>query len=48
MYTAEPAMSEPSSLEVEISSAELKRYEAPNTDQISAALFQTRGNTICS
>jgi hypothetical protein len=48
IYTAEPLVPEPSSLEVEIAVGKLKRYKSPGIDQIPAELIQAGGNTFRS
>jgi hypothetical protein len=47
-YTAEPLEPGPSHLEVEISIAKPKKYKSPGSDQISAELYQTGGETLVS
>jgi hypothetical protein len=41
LYTVESLVPEPSPLEVEITTAWLKRYKSPCSDQIPAELLQT-------
>jgi hypothetical protein len=45
IHTAEPLVSEPSSVEVEIAIEKLKRYKLPGIDQILAELIEVGGNT---
>jgi hypothetical protein len=40
VHTAEPLVSGPSRLEVEIANAKLKKYKSPGSDQIPAELIQ--------
>jgi hypothetical protein len=47
-HTAEPLVSEPSSSEVEIAIAKLKKYKSPGSDQIPAELIQAVGETLQS
>jgi hypothetical protein len=48
MYTAKPFVPEPSDSEVEVAIGKLKRYKSPGVDQISAALIQAGGESLCS
>jgi hypothetical protein len=48
MYTAEPLVSGPSHLEIEISIAKLKKYKSPGSDQIPQELNQERVETLVS
>jgi hypothetical protein len=48
IHAAEPLMSEPSILQVEVDIAKLKRHKSPVTDQIPAELIKAGGSTICS
>jgi hypothetical protein len=45
VHTAEPLVPGPSSLEVEIALAKLKKYKYPGSDQISAEMIQAGGKT---
>jgi hypothetical protein len=45
---AEPLVSGPSCLEVEIAIAKLKKYESPDSDQILAELIQAGGEILLS
>jgi hypothetical protein len=47
-HTAEPLVSSPSRLEVEIGIAKLKKYKSPCCDQIPAKLIQAGGETLLS
>jgi hypothetical protein len=40
IYTAEPVVIHPSSFEVEIAIAKLKKYKSPGIDEIPAELIQ--------
>jgi hypothetical protein len=40
IHTAEPLVPEPSALEIEMASEELKRHKSPGTDQIPAELIK--------
>jgi hypothetical protein len=46
IHTAEPLITGPSHLEVEISIAELKKYKSPGNDQILAELYQAGGESL--
>jgi hypothetical protein len=46
LHTAEPLVPGPSSLEVEIAIAKLKKYKSPGSDQIPAELIQTGGEML--
>jgi hypothetical protein len=48
IHTAEPLISGPSCLEVEIAIAKLKKYKSPDRDQILAELNQTGGESLLS
>jgi hypothetical protein len=48
MHTAEPLVTVPSHLEVEISIANLKTYKSPGSDQIPAELIQSGGEILVS
>jgi hypothetical protein len=48
IHTAEPLVSGPCHLEVEISNAKLKKYKAPGSDQIPVELYQAGGETLVS
>jgi hypothetical protein len=48
VHTAEPLVSGPSRLEVEIAIAKLKKYKSPDSDQISAELVQAGGEILLS
>jgi hypothetical protein len=48
IHTAEPLESDPSPLEAQIATAQLKRYKLPGNDQISAELIHTGGETLQS
>jgi hypothetical protein len=48
IHTAEPLVSEPSLVEVEIAIGKLKSYKSPGTDQIPAELIKAGGETLCS
>jgi hypothetical protein len=45
---AEPLVSGPSHLEVEIAIAKLKKYKSPGSDQIQAELIQAEGEILLS
>jgi len=47
IHTAEPLVTEPSLVEVEITIGKLKSYKSPGTDQISTELIKSGGET-CS
>ena len=46
IQTAEPLISEPTLLEVEIAIEKLKKYKSPGIDQIPADLIQDGGNPL--
>jgi hypothetical protein len=46
IHTAEPRVSEPNSLEVELAFEELRSHKSPGIDQIPAELFKAGGRTI--
>jgi hypothetical protein len=46
IHTAEPLVSEPSLVEVEITIGKLKSYKSPGTDQIPAELIRGGGETL--
>jgi hypothetical protein len=48
IHTAEPLVTGPSHLEVEISIAKLKNYKSSGSDQIPAELYQAGGETLVS
>jgi hypothetical protein len=48
IHTAEPLVSSPSHLEVEISIAKLKKHKSPGSDQIPAEMYQAGGETLVS
>jgi hypothetical protein len=48
IYTAEPLVTGPSHLEIEISIAKLKEYKSSGSDQILAELYQAGGETLVS
>jgi hypothetical protein len=48
IHTAEPLVSGPNHLEVEISIAKLKKYKSPGSYQIQAELYQAGGETLMS
>jgi hypothetical protein len=48
VHTAEQLVPCPSSLEVEIAIAKLKKYESPGSDEISAELIQAGGEMLLS
>jgi hypothetical protein len=48
IHTAEPLVSEPSLVEVEIAIGKLKHYKFPGTDQIPAELIKVKGEILCS
>jgi hypothetical protein len=48
VHTAEPLVSDPSCLEVEIAIAKLKKCKSPGSDQILAELIQTGGEMLLS
>jgi hypothetical protein len=45
IHTAEPFVSEPSLVEVEIAIGKLKSYKSPSNDQIPAELIKAGGET---
>jgi hypothetical protein len=47
MHTAEPLVPEPNCLHIATAIEQLKRYESPGIDQISAELVEVVGNTLC-
>jgi hypothetical protein len=46
LHIAQPLLSGPSRLEVEIAIANLKKFKSPRTDQISAELFAAGGEIL--
>jgi hypothetical protein len=48
VHMAEPLVSGPSHLEVEIAIAKLKKYKSPGSDQIPAELIQAGGKMLLS
>jgi hypothetical protein len=48
VHMAEPLVPGPSSLEVEIAIAKLKKYKSPGSDQIPAELIQAGGEILLS
>jgi sorting nexin-29 len=48
IHTAEPLVTEPSLVEVEIAVGKLKSYKSPGTDQIPAELIKAGGETLYS
>jgi hypothetical protein len=48
IHTAEPLVSEPSLVEVEIAIGKLKSYKSVGADQIPAELIKGGGETLCS
>jgi hypothetical protein len=48
VHTAEPLVSGPSHLEVEIAVAKLKKYKSPGSDEIPAELIQAGGEILLS
>jgi hypothetical protein len=48
IHMAEPLVSEPSLVEVEIAIGKLKSYKSPGTDQILAELIKAGGETLYS
>jgi hypothetical protein len=46
IHTAEPLVSEPSTLEVELAIEKLKSHKSPGIDQIPAELIKAGGRTI--
>jgi hypothetical protein len=48
IHTAEPLVTEPSLVEVEIAIGKLKSYKSPGTDQIPAELIKAGGETLYS
>jgi hypothetical protein len=48
VHAAEPLLSGPSRLEVEIAIAKLKKYNLPGSDQTLAELIQAEGKTLLS
>jgi hypothetical protein len=48
IHTTEPLVCDPSSVEVEIAIAKLKKYKSPGSDQILAGLIQAGGETLQS
>jgi hypothetical protein len=48
VHTAESLVPGPSCLEVEISTAKLKKHKLPGSDQIPVQLIQARGKTLLS
>jgi hypothetical protein len=48
IYMAEPLVTEPSLVEVEIAIGKLENYKSPDNDQIPAELIKSRGDKLCS
>jgi sorting nexin-29 len=48
IQTAEPLVSEPSLVKVEIAIGKLKSYKSPGTDQIPAEMIKAGGEILCS
>jgi hypothetical protein len=48
IHRAEPLVPGPSHLEFEISTAKLKKYKSPGSDQIPAELYQAGGEPLVS
>jgi hypothetical protein len=48
IHTAEPLVSEPSLVEVEIAIGKLKSYKSPGTDNIPDELIKAGGETLYS
>jgi hypothetical protein len=48
VHAAEPLVSGPSRIEVEIAIAKLKKYKSPGSDQILAELIQAGGELLLS
>jgi hypothetical protein len=48
IHTAEPFLSEPSASEIEVAIGKPKSYKPAGVDQISAELFQARGDKLRS
>jgi hypothetical protein len=48
IHTAEPLVTEPSIVDVEIAIGKLKSYKSPGTNQIPAKLSKAGGETLCS
>jgi hypothetical protein len=48
IHTAEPLVTEPSLVEVEIAIGKLKSFTSPGTDQIPAELIKAGGEVLCS
>jgi hypothetical protein len=48
VHTAEPLVPAPSSIEVEIAIAKLKKYKSPGSDQIPAEMTQVGGEILLS
>jgi hypothetical protein len=48
IHTAEPLVPDPTPFEAEIATAKLERCKAKDSNQITAELFQTRGETLRS
>jgi hypothetical protein len=48
IHAAELLIPEPSTFEVKIATAKLKRYKTPDIDQISAELIQAGARKLCS
>jgi len=46
IHTAEPLVTEPSALEVELAIEKQRRYKSPGIDQITAELIKAGGSTI--
>jgi hypothetical protein len=48
IHTAEPLVPEPSLVEVEIATDNLKSYKSPCTDKIPTEMIKAGGETLCS
>jgi hypothetical protein len=48
IHTAEPLITEPRLLKVEIATGKVKSYKSPGTDQILAELIKAGGETLYS
>jgi hypothetical protein len=47
-HAAQPLVSQPTFVEVEVATGNLKTYKSPGTDQIPAELSQAGGEISCS